>query len=78
MLTTATDISLMALSVIISTTASIAQQFWYITNWRYDRISEYKQALLGVNNPIPAIGPLSLGPSLVLFWVQLYCYNVLS
>jgi hypothetical protein len=78
MLTTATDISLMALSVIISTTASIAQQFWYITNWRYDRISEYKQALLGVNNPIPAIGPLSLGPSLVLFWIQLYCYNVLS
>lgn len=68
----------MALSVIVSTTASIAQQFWYITNWRYDRVSEYKQALLGVDNTMPAIGPLSLGPSLVLFWIQLYCYNVLS
>jgi len=74
----AADISLMALSVIVSTTASIAQQFWYMTNWRYDRVSEYKQALLGVDNTMPAIGPLSLGPSLVLFWIQLYCYNVLS
>jgi len=77
-LTAATDISLMTISVIVSTTASICQQFWYITNWRFDRVSEYKQAKLGVDNPIPAIGPLSLGPSLVLFWLQLYCYNVLS
>jgi hypothetical protein len=77
-LTVAVDVSLMAISVSCSTSASICQQFWYMTHWRHDRISEYQQAKLGVENPTLAIGPLTLGPSLVLFWIQVYFYNVLS
>jgi hypothetical protein len=72
------DVTLMALAVNCSTMASIIQQFWYMTHWRHDRISEYQQAKLCVENSTLAIGPLTLGPSLVLFWVQMYCYNVLS
>lgn len=72
------DVSLMALTVCCSTTASIIQQFWYVAHWRHDRISEYQQAKIGVEKPTLAIGPLTRGPSLVLFWIQMYCYNVLS
>jgi hypothetical protein len=77
-LTMSADVSLMALTVSCSTTASIIQQFWYMTHWRHDRISEYEQAKNGVENPTLAIGPLTKGPSLVLFWIQVYCYNVMA
>lgn len=77
-LTVTIDVSLMALVVSCATLASIIQQFWYMTHWRHDRVSEYEQAKIGVEKPTLAIGPLTLGPSLVLFWIQMYCYNVLS
>jgi hypothetical protein len=77
-LTRIIDVSLMAIAVSCSTSASICQQFWYITHWRHDRVSEYEQAKLGVDKPTLVLGPLTLGPSLVLFWIQVYFYNVLS
>lgn len=68
----------MAISVCWCTTASIIQQFWYMINWRHDRTSEYEQAKIGVENPKLAVGPLTLGPSLYLFWIQMYGYNVIA
>lgn len=47
-------------------------------NWRHDRTSEYEQAKIGVEHPKLAVGPLTLGPSLYLFWIQMYGYNVIA
>lgn len=77
-LTKDSDVGLMALSVSGSTTASFVQQCWFATHWRHDRASEYEQAKAGSQHQNLAIGPLTKGPSLVCFWIQMYCYNVIA
>jgi hypothetical protein len=77
-LTGDTDVGLMAIAVSISTTASIVQQCWFATHWLHDRTSEYEHAIEGSDRRNLAIGPLTDGPSLFCFWVQMYCYNVIA
>jgi hypothetical protein len=78
MLTVDSDVGLMALAVSGSTTASFVQQCWFATHWRHDKMSEYKHALEGSDRRNLVIGPLTDGPSLYCFWVQMYCYNTIA
>lgn len=70
------DVGLMALSVALSSLGNICQQFWYIFHWRHDRTSEFEQAKHGLETPNLTVGPLTKGPSLILFWIQMYFHNV--
>jgi hypothetical protein len=78
MLTGDSDVGLMALAVSGSTTASFVQQCWFATHWRHDKMSEYRHALEGSDRRNLVIGPLTDGPSLYCFWVQMYCYNTIA
>jgi hypothetical protein len=78
MLTKDSDVGLMALAVSGSTTASFVQQCWFATHWRHDKNSEYRHAEMGTERRNLAIGPLTDGPSLYCFWVQMYCYNTIA
>jgi hypothetical protein len=71
-------VGLMALAVSGSTTASFIQQCWFATHWRHDKNSEYRHAEMGSERRNLAIGPLTDGPSLYCFWVQMYCYNTIA
>lgn len=72
----APDVALMALSVVLSMGINICQQFWYIFHWRHDRTSEFEQAKHSLETPSLTIGPLTKGPSLVFFWIQMGLHNV--
>lgn len=77
-LTGDSDVGLMALAVSGSTTASIVQQCWFMSHWRHDKTTEYRYAIMGSDRRNLAIGPLTDGPSLYCFWVQMYCYNTIA
>lgn len=69
-------VALMALTIVLSMGANICQQFWYIFHWRHDRTSEFEQAKNLLETPALTVGPLTKGPSLILFWIQMGLHNV--
>jgi hypothetical protein len=70
------DITLIALVVGASSTASIIQQIYYACHWRTIKRIAWEQAKLSITHPTIAYGPLSTGWNLGLYEFQLVCYTI--
>ncbi|KAH8647294.1 hypothetical protein BX600DRAFT_555519 [Xylariales sp. PMI_506] len=69
-------IALLSYFTLFSNTASIVQQAYDITNYRYITEQQYLRRAAHPNNPELAISNGSFGPDLVLYYIQYYSYNV--
>ncbi|KAI1339145.1 hypothetical protein F5Y15DRAFT_416455 [Xylariaceae sp. FL0016] len=61
---------------LLSTTASIIQQFHVYTNWTKVVTKQFQHAKLNAGNPELVIANSSRGADLVLFYIQYCCYNI--
>ncbi|KAI1075264.1 hypothetical protein F5B20DRAFT_560638 [Whalleya microplaca] len=63
---------------LLSTVASLGQQFHTVARWRDIKVEQYQHALATVGEREAAITGQSVGVDLVLFYIQYYAYNVES
>ncbi|CZR59817.1 uncharacterized protein PAC_09711 [Phialocephala subalpina] len=62
----------------LSTAASIAQQFHYATSWVIIKQAQFDKAVLALTHKGLAFGGAAQIVDQVLFFIQFYCYNVMS
>ncbi|KAE8448058.1 hypothetical protein EG329_009823 [Mollisiaceae sp. DMI_Dod_QoI] len=62
----------------LSTAASLVQQLHYATSWVVIKQAQFDKALLALTHKGLAIGGAAQIVDQVLFYIQFYCYNVMS
>lgn len=72
------DVTLLAMFTCISTLGSISQQLHYATSWEKIKQAQYNKAVESLTNPSLGFGGAADITDVVLYWIQFYCYNVMS
>ncbi|PNS19276.1 hypothetical protein CAC42_2453 [Sphaceloma murrayae] len=67
---------LFAITTTCSSTVSIVQQCYYLTDWSTGRLAAFRASVAAAKNPALALGPLSRGFGSVTYWVQVFFFNV--
>ncbi|KAF8851897.1 hypothetical protein BDZ45DRAFT_129285 [Acephala macrosclerotiorum] len=62
----------------LSTAASIAQQFHYATSWVIIKQAQFDKAVLALTHKGLAFGGAAQIVDQILYFIQFYCYNVMS
>ncbi|KAN0108479.1 hypothetical protein V8E51_008221 [Hyaloscypha variabilis] len=62
----------------LSTLGSIIQQLHYATSWVVIKEAQFNKAVQSLDHPGLALGGAAQPVDVVLFFIQFYCYNVMS
>ncbi|KAL3424019.1 glycoside hydrolase [Phlyctema vagabunda] len=73
-----TYVALLTIFTSISTLASIIQQFHYALAWKSVKQAQYSKAVESLSNPSLSFGGAAQIVDVILYWIQFYCYNVMS
>lgn len=72
----ALDVLLFAISTTLSTLCATIQQILTLATWHESRIQQWEASVAAHKNPALRFGPRSRGGYAVLYWIQVYLYNV--
>ncbi|RDW92421.1 hypothetical protein BP5796_01815 [Coleophoma crateriformis] len=73
-----TYVALLTIFTSISTLGSFVQQLHYVSDFTVIKEAQFQKALASLDTPALGFGGSAEIGDVVLYWIQFYCYNVMS